>query len=159
MIEPEETIEAKLVSALRAAVPEIDVIGALAPCEQGELKLAANSSISVYVDLASQDLDWVGPGVPCTYSTRIVLAVAFSDDKTGALFRDSARKVRGALAAFAGDGCAAMDGDGFECDAFIMDSTNTSLDAGDGSGVMKKTYNATVKGRFTPSTETTEEEG
>ena len=150
MIEPEETIEAKLVSALRAAVPEIDVISALAPCEQGDLKLAANSCISVFVDLASQDLDWIGPGVPCTYSARVVLKVDFSDDKTGALFRDSARQVRGALAALTGDGCAAVSGDGFACDAFIMGSTNTALDAGDGSGAMAKTYNATVKGRFFP---------
>jgi len=150
MIEPEETIEAKLVYALRAAVPEIDVIGALAPCEQGDLKLAANSCISVFVDLASQDLDWIGPGVPCTYSARVVLKVDFSDDKTGALFRDSAHQVRGALAAFTGDGCAAMSGDGFACDEFIMDSTNTVLGAGDGSGAISKTYNATVKGRFFP---------
>lgn len=158
MTEPEETIEAKLVTALSNAVTEIDVISALAPCVPGEMKLSANSSISVFVDLASQDLDWIGPGVPCTYSARVVLKVAFSDDKTGALFRDSARAVRGALAALTGDGCDAVSGDGFACDAFILNSTNTSLDAGDGSGAMVKTYTATVKGRFTPQTETTEEE-
>lgn len=156
MIEPEEVIETHIIGALAAAVPSLDVIGALAPCAPGNMKLSEYSSISVFVDLASQDLDWMGPGVPCTYNLRVVLKVSFSDDKTGALFRDSARAVRGALAVLTGDGCVALDGDGFACDAFILGSTSTALDAGDGSGAMTKTYNATVNGRLS-STETDKE--
>lgn len=156
-IEPEEAIEANIVSALAGAVPALDVIGALAPRDDGDAKLAASSRIEVYADVASQDLDWIGPGVPCTYAVRIVLRVDFADDRTGALFRGAGRAVRGALAALTGDGCAAMDGNGFSCDSFTLGPSQTSRENGEeGSGAMTKTYNATVRGRFNPTTETQE---
>lgn len=156
-IEPEEVIEANIVSALAGAVPALDVTGALAPRDDGDAKLAASSRIEVYADVASQDLDWIGPGVPCTYAVRIVLRVDFADDRTGALFRGAGRAVRGALAALAGDGCAAMDGNGFSCDSFTLGPSQTRRENGEeGSGAMTKTYNATAKGRFNPTTETQE---
>jgi hypothetical protein len=158
MIEPEETIESKIVAALVAANVPLAVIGALAPAPEGEEKTAPLSQVYVAADVASQDMDWIGPGVPFTYTVRVSVHVAFADDKTGALFRDSARIVRGALAALNGDGCAALEGDGFYCDSFTLDGTSTALEAmGDGEG-MTKSYTATVKGRFNPPTETGEED-
>ena len=153
MIEPEEIIEAKLVALLAAALPDVDVIGALSPVPEGEQKLSPDTYVSVLADIASQDLDWKGPGVPCTYSVRVVVHYANADDKSGAGFRDSCRAVRSALVPLLGDGCAALDGDGFSCDAFTLDSTNTSQDFAADSGGMVKTYNATVNGRFNPQQE------
>ena len=154
MVEPEEVIEAKVVALLAAALQDVDVIGALSPVPEGEQKLSPDTYVSVFADIASQDLDWKGPGVPCTYSVRIVVHYANADDKSGAGFRDSCRAVRAALATLLGDGCAALDGDGFSCDAFILDGTTTALEAlGDSEG-MNKTYNATVTGRYNPTTET-----
>ena len=153
MIEPEEIIEAKLVALLAAALPDVDVIGALSPVPEGEQKLSPDTYVSVFADVASQGLDWMGPGVPFAYSVRIVVHYANADDKSGAGFRDSCRAVRSALAPLLGDGCAALDGDGFSCDAFTLDSTNTSQDFAADSGGMVKTYNATVNGRFNPQQE------
>lgn len=153
MKEPEEIIEDKLTALLSAAVPELDVVGALAPCEVGDMKTAAHSNVSVVVDLASQNLDFRGPGTPCTYSVRIGVNVAFDDDKDGSAFRDATRRVRAALLALSGDECAALDADGFSCDGFVLGSTQTSIDAADGSGAMSKTYNATLAGRYTPTQE------
>lgn len=153
MIEPEEVIEAKLVALLVAALPDVDVIGALSPVPEGEQKLSPDTCVSVFADIASQDLDWKGPGVPCTYSVRVVVHYADADDKSGAGFRDSCRAVRAAIVPLLGDGCAALDGDGFSCDAFTLDSTNTSQDFAADSGGMVKTYNATVNGRYTPQTQ------
>ena len=152
MIEPEEIVEAQLVAALVAAEPPLEVVGALAPAEDGEEKFAPLSYIGVSVDVASQDIDWIGPGCPFTYTAAISVRVAFADDKTGALFRSACRAVRGAFAALLGDGCAALTADGFSCDEFLMDATATALETmGDGEG-MTKTYTATIKGRYTPPT-------
>ena len=153
MKEPEEIIESQLLTILAAAVPELDTIGALTPCEVGEMKLSEHSNMSVFVDLSSQDLDFKGPGTPCHYTVRIVVNVASDDDKDGSLFRDATRRVRAALLALTGDECAALDSDGFACAAFVLDSTQTSIDAADGSGAMSKTYNATVAGRYIPPTQ------
>lgn len=153
MIEPEEVIEAKLVALLAAALLDVDVIGALSPVPEGVQKLSPDTYVSVFADVASQDLDWKGPGVPCTYSVRVVVHYANADDKSGAGFRDSCRAVRSAISPLLGDGCAALDGDGFNCDAFTLDSTNTSQDFAADSGGMVKTYNATINGRFNPQQE------
>lgn len=153
MIEPEEIIEAKLVAILAAALPDVDVSGALSSVPDGEQKLSSDTYVFVFADVASQDLDWKGPGIPCTYSVRVVVHYADADDKSGAGFRDSCRAVRAALVPLLGDGCAALDGDGFSCDAFTLDSTNTLHDFAADSGGMVKTYNATVNGRFNPQQE------
>lgn len=147
MIEPEEIIEANLVAALVAADTPLKVVGALAPAEPGEEKRAPLSYVGVAVDVASQDIDWKGPGCPYTYTANISVRVAFADDKTGALLRDTARVVRGALSALTGDGCNGLDGNGFSCDEFLIDSTSTVIETmGDGEG-MAKNYTATIKGR------------
>ena len=153
MIEPEEIIEAKLVALLAAALPDVDVIGALSPVPEGEQKLSPDTYVSVFADVASQDLDCKDPGTPFVYSVRVVVHYANADDKSGAGFRDSCRAVRAALVPLLGDGCAALDGDGFSCDAFTLGSTNTSQDFAADSGGMVKTYNATVNGRFNPQQE------
>lgn len=150
MPEPEEIIEAHVVELIDAAGTGLEVFGALMPAPEGEAKAAPPSHINVAVDVASQDIDWKGPGVPCSYSVRVSVRVAFDDDKTGALFRDTCRAVRGALASLIGDGCAALDGDGFSCDAFTLPTTQTTLVAvGKGEDNLK-TYAATTTGRFFP---------
>ena len=157
MTEPEEIVESKLVALLATAAPAIDTLGALSPASEGVEKLSPDTSISVFADVASQDLDWQGHGVPFTYSVRIVVRVADADDKTGLLFRDTCRSVRSALAALMGDRCSALDGDGFHCDAFVLGATETSRDLSSESGGMAKTYTATVTGRYIPPTENQEE--
>ena len=155
MIESEETIEANIAALVESASPGLQVVGALAPSADGTEKLAPLSHIGVVADVASQDLDWQGGGLPCTYSVRVSVHVAFADDKTGALFRSVCRAVRGALDALLGDGCAALNGDGFYCDSFVLGSTSTILESlGDGEG-MNKTYSATVSGRFIHPTNST----
>ena len=148
MKEPEEIIESQLLTILAAAVPELDTIGALTPCEVGEMKLSEHSNISIFVDL-----DFKGPGTPCHYTVRIVVKVAFDDDKDGHLFLTATRRVRAALNALTGDDCAAINSDGFRCSSFMLSPTNTTIDAADGSGAMSKTYNATVAGRYIPPTQ------
>ena len=148
MIEPEETIEANLIALLSAQLSSVDVIGALSPVPEGKQKSSPDTYVSVFADVASQDLDWEGPGVPFGYSIRVVVHFAQADDKTGAGFRDTCRAVRTALNALLGDGCAALDGNGFECDEFRLGSTNTAQDFPADLGGMIKTYNATVTGRF-----------
>lgn len=156
MIEPEEVVETKVVDILDAANPGFAVIGALAPSPDGTEKITPLSHIGVFADLASQDLDWKGPGCPCSYSVRVAVRVAFANDKSGAKFRAACRAVRGALAALTGDGCAALDGDGFNCDAFLLDTTATTLGSiGDGED-QYKTYTATIHGRLIPPTNETE---
>ena len=155
-MEPEEVIETKVVDILDAANPGFAVIGALEPSAEGTEKVAPLSHIGVFADLATQDLDWKGPGCPCSYSVRVAVRVAFADDKSGAKFRAACRAVRGALAALTGDGCTALDGDGFNCDAFLLDTTATTLGSiGDGED-QYKTYTATIHGRFIPPTNETE---
>ena len=149
MTEPEEVIEARIVALLAEAAPEIDVIGALTPVPEGEQKNSPDTYISVFADVASQDLDYRGGGVPFTCSIRVTVHYSTADDATGAGFRDACRSVRSALAALMGDGCSALDGGGFSCDAFTLGSTSTAVDADAELGGMAKTYNATVNGRFT----------
>ena len=153
MKEPEVIIEAKLTALLAAAVPALDVVGALELCEPGDMKIAAHSNVSVVVDLASQDIDFAGPNIPCSYSVRVGVNVTFDVDKDGSIFRDATRSVRAALSTLMGDRCAALDGDGFSCDAFVMGPTQTSIAAADGSGAMSKNYTATLVGRYTPQTQ------
>lgn len=147
MIEPEEIIESKVVALLGAANVGVFVIGALVPAPDGVEKNAPDTYVSVFADVASQDMDWQGPGVPCTYAVRVGVNVAYADDKTGAVFRNVCRAVRGALATLTGDGCAALDGDGFRCDSFMLGSTETSQTYAGEAGGMAKSYNATVTGR------------
>lgn len=158
MTEPEEIIEAKVAALLAAANPGFEVVGALAAAPDGVEKVAPLSHIGVVADLSAQNLDWIGPGVPCTYQLRVAVRVAFADDKTGSRFRSACRAVRAALLSATGDECDALDGDGFSCDALTLDSTVTALESlGDGDG-MNKTYTATVSGRYTPTTTETEAE-
>lgn len=153
MKEPEEIVEAKLLDLLSNYVTGADIIGALSPTPEGEEKLAADTHIDVFVDQSAQGIDWKGPGVPCTYSVRVAVHYARADDKTGEGFRNVCRCVRTALSALLGDGCAALDGEGFYCDAFTLDSTSTSPDFASDEGGMSKTYNATVAGRYIPPTQ------
>ena len=147
MTETEEIIEAALIASLRAVAVPLEVVGALTPAEDNAEKLGQLSQIGVTVDTAGQELDWQGPNLPCTYTARISVRVAFSDDKTGTLFRDACRAVRGVLQSFTGDGCAALSAGGFACDGFILENTQTALESiGDGEG-SSKSYVATVKGR------------
>lgn len=149
ILEPEEVLESHLVALLEGAVGGVEVIGALAPSAPGTEKTAPDTHISVSVDLASQHIDWQGPGVPCTYSVAVSVRVAEADDPNGALFRDTCRAVRAALAALLGEGCVELDGDGFSCDAFVLGSTQTARESTDDYSRFAKTYNATVSGRFT----------
>ena len=149
MIEPEEIIEARIVALLAAALPNVDVLGALSPWPEGEQKNSPDTYISVFADVASQELDWHGGGIPFTYSVRVTVHYANADDATGEGFRDTCRAVRSALAELLGDGCSDLDGNGFFCDAFIFNSTYTSSDSNAENGGMSKTYNATISGRFT----------
>ena len=150
MKEPEEVIESKVVALLEAAGTGVEVVGALAVAPDGVEKAAPYTCISVAADMASQNLDWKAAGVPCTYSVRVGVRVAFADDKTGGLFRDTCRAVRAALAVLTGDGCAALDGDGFSCDSFVFGTTYTSMDSASEIGSAAKVYNATLTGRFIP---------
>lgn len=152
-IEPEEVVEASLVTLLSDALPGWDVIGALAAARDGEMKRMPDTCVTVSADVASQDLDWTGPGIPCTYTVRVAVRCSNADDVTGETFRDACRTVRTALRALLGDGCAAMDGDGFACDSFVLGSTETQQDSSADSGGMRKTYTATVTGRFKPQQE------
>jgi len=157
MTEPEEIVESHLVATLEGAANGVAVLGALAPSAPGTEKTAPDTLVSVSVDLASQDLDWLGPGVPCTYSVAVSVRVAEADDPNGALFRDTCRAVRAALSALLGDGSAALSGDGFACDGFVFGGTQTARESFGDLSQFVKTYTATVNGRFTPPTETKED--
>jgi hypothetical protein len=152
MTEPEETIEAKIIAILATAVPTVDVIGALSPVSEGEQKQSPDTYISVFVDVASQNLDWRGAHVPFTFSVRVTIHYANADDATGTSFRDTCRAVRTALIALSGDGCAALSGDGFSCDEFMLSSTQTAMDTDADTGGMAKTYNFTISGRTATTT-------
>lgn len=147
MTEPEEIIEAHLIAIIAAAAPAVDVLGALSAVPEGEQKLSADTYISVFVDIASQDLDWRALNVPFTYSARVTVHYANADDASGAGFRDACRAVRTATAPILGDGCTALDGDGFSCDEFRLASTQTAMDADAETGGMAKTYTFTISGR------------
>lgn len=148
MKEPEEIIEAQLVELLSSAVPWMDSVGALSPVPEGEQKQSPDTYISVFVDLASQNIDWRGASVPCTYTARVTIRYAEADDATGARFRDACRATRKAFFALTGDGCEALDGDGFCCDQFLLDSTETALYRDAEVGGSSKTYTATITGRY-----------
>ena len=160
MIEPEEIIAANVAALLSAANPGFIVVSALAPAADGTDKIAPVSHIGVVADLSSQGIDCAGGGMPFTYTLRVAVRVAFADDKSGTRFRAACRAVRGVLNSLLGDGCAALSGDGFACDAFMLDPTVTALESlGDGVG-MNKTYSATITGRYTePTPPTTQMEG
>ena len=148
MKEPEEIVEARVVALIAAAMPSVQVVGALSPVEEDQ-KSVEDTSVSVFVDLAEQSLDFRGPNVPLVLSVRATVHFANADEATGAGFRDACRALRSALIPLLGDGCAALDCDGFSCDAFVLNSTATSFDADAELGGMAKTYTATVKGRYT----------
>lgn len=152
-VEPEEIIEARLVERIAAAVPYMDVLGALAPVPDGEQKLSPDTYAAVFVDLSGQPYDFTGPNLPLEFSVRVAVHYARADDPTGGAFRDACRAVRAALVPLSGDGCAALDGDGFSCDAFALESTTTEPDADAEAGGMAKTYTASVRGRFTTKKE------
>lgn len=149
MKEPEEIVEARIVALIAASMPHVQVVGALAPVDEGQ-KHSDDTSVSVFVDLAEQTIDFIGPNVPLVLSVRATVHFANADEATGAGFRDACRALRAALLPLLGDGCAALDGDGFSCDAFVLNSTATSFDADAEPGGMAKTYTATVNGRYTP---------
>ena len=162
--EPEETVEARIISLLSGALPKWAVIGALAPAADGEAKRIPETCVFVTADMSSQRLDWHGPGVPCDYTVRAEVRCSNADDGTGEIFRDVCRAVRAALETLLGDGCSGLDGDGFECDAFRLAPTSTKEAQSDDDGGMRKTYSASISGRYTPPsteettpTETTEE--
>ena len=68
------------------------------------------------------------------------------------MFRNVCRTVRAALQSLLGDRCAALDGEGFECDSFVLGSTNTLTEDRGESAAETKTYTAAVVGRFNPQT-------
>ena len=152
MTEPEEIIESNIINTLSAANMPLEIIGALSPANRGEEKTAPISHISVACDLDSQDLDFRA-GTPFSWSVRISVFCSFADDASGALFRNTCRAVRAAIHHLLGDGCSAISDNGFSCDAFLMSSTSTNLYSADESGGMEKTYNATIRGRFTPQSD------
>lgn len=51
--------------------------------------------------------------------------------------------------ALKGDRCDALSGDGFSCDSFMLNSTQTDLDQNADGGGIGKTYIAAVTGRIT----------
>lgn len=147
MIEPEEIIEARMIALLSVALPHMDVIGALSPVPEGEQKMSPDTYVSVFADVAEQRIDSEAPGMPFSYSLRVTVHYAQADDACGAGFRDACRAVRTVLCGLLGDGCDALSGGGFECDAFVLGTTATQLDVAAENGGMAKTYNATIEGR------------
>lgn len=150
--EPEEIVERRIVAIASAALPGWDVVGMLAPAAEGSMREIPDTCVIVSADTASQNLDWTGPGVPCSYAARVEVRVSPADDRTGRLFRDACRAVRAALSSLLGDRCSALDGEGFACDSFRLGSTETPTDGGGDYAAMVKTYNAAVAGRFIPQT-------
>ena len=154
--EPEEVVEGRMVAMAMAAMPGWKVIGALAPAPEGEKRTMPGTCIAVSADVASQNLDWRGPGVPCAYTVRVEVRCADADDRTGGRFRAACRQIRAALSSLLGDGCSALGGDGFACDSFVLGGTETPLGDGD-PAARRKAYTATVNGRFIPKTANKEE--
>ena len=153
--EPEEVVEGIIAAMVKAAMPGWKVVGALAPAPEGEMREMPETCIAVSADVESQALDWSGPGVPCAYRVNVEVRCSDADDRTGECFRAACRRVRAALQSLLGDRCSALDGEGFECDSFVLGSTETPLGDGD-STAKRKTYQATVVGRFIPQTENQE---
>lgn len=144
MTEPEEIVESKLVALLEAAAGDVPVVGMLTPAPDGVEKAAPDTCILVCVDFGGQLNDWQDADCPCTYSVRVTVRVAADEDKTGAIFRDICRNVRGVLASLVGDGCATLDGDGIECNKFTLGQTESSADVSADVGIIAKIYNATM---------------
>ena len=67
IIEPEEIIEAKLIAIIAEVLPSVDVLGALSPFPDGEQKLSPDTYVSVFADVESQGIDWVGPNCPFSF--------------------------------------------------------------------------------------------
>ena len=88
MKEPEEIVEARVVALIAAAMPSVQVVGALSPVEEDQ-KSVEDTSVSVFVDLAEQSLDFRGPNVPLVLSVRATVHFANADEATGAGFRDA----------------------------------------------------------------------
>lgn len=149
MMETEEILESRLVALIEKAVPGAFVIGMMEPVERGVVKSAPDTHIAVAVDLASQDMDWTGPAVPCVHEARVSVNCSLADDPSGTEFRDTCRAVRSALCGCAGDGCASLSGDGLVCDAAILNSTATAFSDGDANDVLTKTYSLTIHSRTT----------
>ena len=148
MMETEEILESRLIAIVEKGVPDMFVIGMLTPFKSGEVKCAPDTHIAVSVDLASQDIDWRGLGVPCTYEARITVNSSMADDASGNGFRDTCRAVRAALNSCAGDGCYMLSGDGVMCDGIAFNSTSTAFSDGD-TDAMTKTYSLTIYSRTT----------
>lgn len=142
--EPEEIVEARVIAALREALPSVDVIGALSPVPEGEMKLSADTYVSVFADQSGQRVYFDDPASPMDYTLRVVVHFADADDASGTGFRDACRAVRSVLDAFMP--CGAFDCGGFRCDAFRLDSTSTGADLASETGGMTKTYNAVLTG-------------
>lgn len=150
--EPEEIVERRIVANLAASLPGWKVLGKLVPAPEGEMREVPDTCVIVSADVASQNMDWCGPGVPCTYRAKVEVRCSAADDRTGAMFRNVCRTVRAALQSLFGDRCAALDGEGFECDSFVLGSTNTPTEDRGESAAETKTYTAAVVGRFNPQT-------
>ena len=95
--EPEEIVEGRIVANLAAALPGWKVVGKLSPSPEGEMREVPDTCVIVSADVASQNLDWLGPGVPCAYRARVEVRCSAADDRTGRMFRDACRTVRAAL--------------------------------------------------------------
>ena len=146
MMEPEEKIEARLMTLISAAVPDVSVEGALTPALEGESKTSDDTFINVAVDVSSQRLDLHGRS-PFDYTARISVHFAQADDKEGLTFREVCRSVRGVIADLTGDMCEALNFDGFLTDSLLLNGTNTSLDSAESGIAFVKVYNLTIVGR------------
>lgn len=146
MKETEEIIEARLIELLSERIADIEILGALSPALEGEVKSSPDTHIDVIVDLAGQDMDWRSS--PCVYTATVTLHYSNAEDSSGVGFRDACRFIRSVFRSLMGDGCSGLSSDGFECDALTLDSTSTSVDQeSEYGGGMIKTYTATIHGR------------
>lgn len=154
--EPEEILEQSLAAALSSAVA-IPVEGAITPATAGTVKrLSSDTFVSVVVDLASQDGDITEPVTFLTLNVSVSVHFALADDASGTAFRDECRRVRAALVALTGKGCAALNADGLAVDGFILATTATTFEGGD-NPTNVKTYTATASCRaFEPQPTITE---
>lgn len=143
-IEPEELIEDSIKTNLDLAEIDVPIFGVLQSClDQDDTE---DTYIYVKVDQTSQDLDFVGPNVPHTYSATIGVRMAQSDSRDGKDFVLTCRKVRAVVNLLLGDGCARLDNDGFSCDSVILESTATEFEGGE-NPINVKTYTLRITGR------------
>ena len=158
MKEPEEIIEALAMALIADEVEDVDVLGALSPAQDGERKLSPDTYIAVFCDQGGQRYYGDDTVIPCDYSLRVTVHVANADDKSGSLFRDVCRAVRGVLEYVRMNHCEALTAEGFTCSAFRMDNTQTEPDSSADNGGIAKTYSATVTGLYDPPQDDEEEE-